>query len=337
MKSKVTLKSIAQALNVTHTTVSNAYNRPEKLSLELKERILTYAKSVGYDGPNAAARFLQTGKSGTIGVIFNQEMSYAFSDPHATRLFRGISEVCQEHGLNLLLLPLSSNEQILNVMVDGYIFNATFKNDPIIEKIINKAPPVVTIDLDLPGFGSVSINNKQAAYEIAQYVFSKGHKEVAVLTFPFSRNPKGLVKLFDHIQGDNQVSLDRLCGVRDAHVDAGLDPNKSVVYEVPDNMTGNEAAKKILEEHPNTTALICFSDKLAVEALRYCKSRGIKIPEEISITGFDNIPMSGDKDICLTTVNQSAVQIGRLATLNLINGKRDKITVEHDLVIRATS
>lgn len=88
-KKRITIKLLAKIMGISHTTVSNAWNNPEKLSPELRQRILQYASELGFQGPDKLARALRTGKSDTIGVIFNDSMSYVFIDPHDIALMRG--------------------------------------------------------------------------------------------------------------------------------------------------------------------------------------------------------------------------------------------------------
>ena len=103
---RATLKSIASDLGVTSTSVSNAYNNPSKVSKALHDRIIAHAQLVNYEGPHPAARSLRTGRCGAIGVLFNDQLSYAFTDAHDLAFLRGISSVCEEENANLVLIPL---------------------------------------------------------------------------------------------------------------------------------------------------------------------------------------------------------------------------------------
>ena len=104
----VTLKTVAQAVGVSPSTVSNAYNKPDQLSAALRERILATAQELGYAGPDASARALRSGKAGAIGVLFTDKLAYAFSDPYAVGFLAGLAEVAEEFTTSLLLMPLSS-------------------------------------------------------------------------------------------------------------------------------------------------------------------------------------------------------------------------------------
>src|SRR5690606_37866635 len=101
---------VADHVGVSRTTVSNAYSRPDQLAPELREKILVAAKALGYAGPNPAARNLRKGQTRTIGVTFSESLTFAFSDPAAVWLLRGIADVCAEHNHTILLLPAPPGE-----------------------------------------------------------------------------------------------------------------------------------------------------------------------------------------------------------------------------------
>ena len=105
MARKVTLQTIAESLGVSRTTISNAYNRPDQLAPELRERVLATAAELGYPGPDPAARRLRSGGREAIGLLFTESLGYAFNDPGAVRFLQGFSRATEEAGLALLLLP----------------------------------------------------------------------------------------------------------------------------------------------------------------------------------------------------------------------------------------
>src|SRR5215218_7999763 len=104
---RMTVKTLAAALGVSPATISNAYNHPDQLSAELRERILATAKELGYPGPDAAGRILRIGRAEAVGVLLSERLSYAFSDPFAIEFLTGLSEVVEEHGISIVLMPLS--------------------------------------------------------------------------------------------------------------------------------------------------------------------------------------------------------------------------------------
>ena len=103
---RITLKTLAGVLGVSPATVSNAYNRPDQLSAELRERVLATAAELGYAGPDAAARTLRVGRSDAVGVLLTERLSYAFSDPFAVEFLTGLSEVAEQEQVSIMLMPL---------------------------------------------------------------------------------------------------------------------------------------------------------------------------------------------------------------------------------------
>ena len=107
----MTLQTIADALGVSRTTVSNAYNRPDQLAPELRAKVLETARGLGYAGPDPAARRLRSGLRGAIGLMFSERLSYAFTDPGAVGFLQGLTEATEAKGYELLLLPGMRGEQ----------------------------------------------------------------------------------------------------------------------------------------------------------------------------------------------------------------------------------
>lgn len=329
---KVTLKSIAKDLGVTHTTVSNAYNRPEKLSLSLKKRIFEYAESVNFQGPNNIGRSLRTGKSDSIGVIFNDSLSYVFTDQHDLQLMAGIASECEKAAVNIVLIPLKnelgSKSNALNALVDGYILNATHNQDMVIQKAIAKGVTIVTTDFVTDQHSSVSINNFKAMQSVCEHLISKGHKQFGIISFPSRQKSSGLTELNKPVSGDNDVMMMRLNGCLESFSQADIDLEKCSLYEIEhDEDHGRLAAEAILKHNPDITALICFSDRFAYGAVEYCLDQGMKIPEDIAITGFDDITVI-QPIIPLTTISQNPKQKGEIAAQLLLN---QKSVVHYDL------
>src|SRR6478735_7788693 len=102
-----TLASLAAELGISRTTVSNAYNRPDQLSPQLRSRVMEAARRMGYPGPDPVARSLRTRKAGAVGLLLTEQVSYAFRDPAAMSFLAGLSESCEDAGQGLLLVPVS--------------------------------------------------------------------------------------------------------------------------------------------------------------------------------------------------------------------------------------
>ena len=342
MTKKATLKSIAKDLGVTHTTVSNAYNRPEKLSLKLKERIFEYAETVSFYGPDNAGRSLRTGKSGSIGVILNDSLSYVFTDQHDLQLMTGIANECEKSSINLVLIPLKTGEasrmNALNASVDGYILNATHNQDSVIKEAIAKKIQIVTTDFVLENHSSVSINNNKAMRAICEHLLTKGHQEFGIISFPSKQLNLGLSPLTEKIEGDNDLMTSRYFGCLDSLSQAGIDLEKCFLYQTEhDEIHGKLAAAALLQQNPNISALICFSDRFAYGAAEHCLNNSINIPEQVAITGFDNISIH-QPIVPLTTISQDAKLKGEIAMqLLLNNGDIVHYELDFKLIVRESS
>ncbi|MGL4430992.1 MAG: LacI family DNA-binding transcriptional regulator [Silvania sp.] len=314
---KLTTKSLAKLLGVSHTTVSNAWNNPEKLSVALRDKILRYAQEIGFQGPDKLARALRTGKSDAIGVIFNDAMSYAFVDPHDSSLMCGIATACEASHTNLVLIPLRNRTthtlHPVTTLVDGYILNATHNSDAVIQQTLARKLPVVTLDFSLPQYSSVSIDNARAMQEICEYLLAKGHRHFGIIAFPSGTGVSGLRDLSAPVEGDNAVMLTRVNACGQAFLAHGIPPAQCWLYETRhDETSGAFAASCLLQAHPAITALICLSDRFAAGAIQHCTQHHIAVPGQVAITGFDNSGVT-PQGIGLTTVAQDPHKKGQIA------------------------
>ena len=345
MRKKITLKTIAKDLGVTHTTVSNAFSNPSRLSGGLRKRILEHAQYVGYHGPDPAARSLRTGKFGAIGVIFNDSLSYAFSDPHDIAFMRGIASVCERTGTNLVLIPLQhegpEHNRQLEAMVDGYILNATFKNNPVTQRILGKDVPIVTVDFESDGRTGVLPDNRAVMRKMTEYLLSLGHTNFGIVTFPLVEKRSGIFQLGKDIASDNYVASERLGGCADALATAGFGSDSVWVAETSHDETGAmQACENLLQKNPQTTAIICLSDVLALGVMKACGELGLSIPDRMSVAGFDDIPQASSSELYppLTTVRQNTVLKGKLAAEALIFSSGEAtLEIETMLVIRSST
>jgi len=345
--SKVTLKSIAADLGIIHTSVSNAYNNPAKVSTKLRAKILEYAKSVNYHGPNPAARSLRTGMCGAIGIIFNDQLSYAFTDPHDIAFLRGVSSVCEEDGTNMVLIPLKNNDldnfESLGAIVDGYILNAPYKNNPTTQRALSKGLPTVVVDFDSPMHASVLTNDCAIMREITNYILSLGHQKIGIITFPVKEGSQSSFTLDQEMDTDNYVVKQRLLGCREAIRNSKIKMENILVRETANSEKGGaEAARDLLDQQPDITSIICFSDRLAYGAMGECKQMGLNIPQRISVTGFDDIqPHDLNSALpTLTTIRQDAYKKGRKAAEALLQqgGKQgQKINIEAEIIKRGST
>ena len=155
-----TLATIAEALSVSRMTVSNAFNRPDQLSPELRERVLAKAQELGYGGPDPQARALSRGRTGSIGVILDAPLTLAFSDPAAVQLLHGVATVCEQQELGMSLVPRITGrdaELVKTALVDGFVVYCMGDDDPRRAAMTERHLPYALID-DHPDSADLTVN-----------------------------------------------------------------------------------------------------------------------------------------------------------------------------------
>lgn len=318
---RVTLASIAAELGISRTTVSNAYNRPDQLADETRKRIFDTAERLGYTGPDALARSLRTRRNGTVGLILTEELDYAFRDPAAVDFLIGLAQSCQDNQTGLVLIPavvnaseMDAHTTVNNAVVDGFIVYSVAETDPYLTAIRSRDVPVVICDQpkkfdELPRVG---INDFLAAQPLGEHLGSLGHRHVGIITFRLGRDGyAGPIDAERRGDADTHVHLDRLQGITEGLIAQGVSPDQIYAYECPDNhgSAGAAAAEYLLSTHPEITALVATPDVLALGAYDQATERGLSVPGDLSIAGFDGTPEALARN--LTTVIQPGQDKGR--------------------------
>ncbi|MFT4938661.1 MAG: DNA-binding LacI/PurR family transcriptional regulator [Paraglaciecola sp.] len=330
-------------LGVSTATVSNAFNRPDQLSAKLRERILRESAERGYYGPNFAARSLRKGESGVIAVMLADSLSYIFSDPVATQLLQGISEVLAEHNKQLLLLSShveSAEESNAESLPDGFILYGAPRGNAF-ERLLRANKPLIAVDFESDLTGSVNIDNEQGAYSVAKHLLAAPRANIAVLGLRLIDSPR-VCRLTeqDLIDESVEISRSRLAGYMRAADEKGLNIASNRIWHIPINTPDSAeiAAREALTTSPLPQVLLCMSDVIALTAIRVAKELNIRIPEDISIAGFDDIPEAARSVPPLTTVCQQSLEKGRVAARMLFEGvKEEKRILETRLVVRESS
>lgn len=313
------MASLAKELGVSRTTVSNAYNRPDQLSPSLRARVMEAATRLGYTGPDPIARSLRTRKAGAIGLLLTEQLSYAFRDPAAVGFLEGLTLECDQARIGLLLVPASpGSEDVLSVSsaaVDGFIAYSMGQDDPHLAAML--ARPVPTVICDQPALESVDlvgIDDEGASRGIAEHLVQLGHRRVGVVCMRLSSTRfDGPVPLERQESADYHVQRNRLTGLRAGFEAAGVAWDRIPVVERFDHTmaAGASAAAEVLGLDPGITALIATSDVLALGAMDEFERRRQRVPEDVSVTGFDGV--RGALEAGLTTVSQPVVEKGRQA------------------------
>ena len=339
---RLTLKDVAARLNVSTATISNAFNRPNQLSTELRNSILQECEDIGYFGPNAAARSLRTGRTGIVGIVLSDKLSFSVSDAVASQLLRGIAEVLDDAEYNMLLL--SSHEQDIQnrmqaSMVDGFIVYGhrpqQYANAPW--SISSKQ--TIAVDSFIEGCASVNVENFQGAKDIANHALRHKPKAVAILGLTLINSDR-VCRIYDEEELFNNaavISEQRLKGYFSALEENDYQIPSENIWNIPTNThkLAYQAAREALQMQNRPTLLLCMSDLIAIAAVQVALQMGLRVPEDLHVVGFDGIPESANLHPSITTVHQQNVEKGRIAAelfLGLREAKAEVLKTE--LIIR---
>lgn len=338
---RLTLKDVAARLNVSTATISNAFNRPDQLSAELRNSILQECDNIGYFGPNAAARSLRTGRTGIVGVVLSDKLSFSVSDAVASQFLRGIAEVLDDAEYNMLLL--SSHDQDLQnrmqaSMVDGFIVYGhrpqQYANAPW--SMPNKQ--TIAVDSFITGCASVNVENYQGAKDIANHALRHNPEHVAILGLSLLDTDRVCRirddELFDYAAA---ISIQRLHGYFAAFEENNYKIDPENIWNIPSNThkLAYQAAREALQMSNRPTLLLCMSDLIAIAAVQVALQMGLRVPEDLHVVGFDGIPESANLHPSITTIHQQNVEKGRVAA-ELFLGMREakEEILKTELVIR---
>ncbi|KGF18879.1 LacI family DNA-binding transcriptional regulator [Corynebacterium freneyi] len=357
------MASIAAELGVSRTTVSNAYNRPDQLSPELRERILAQAEAQGYPGPDPMARSLRMRRVGAVGVLFTEQLSFAFDDPASVDFLAGLSEECGRRGDSLLVIPASSAEGesgdvrddgssqgpspvgsdprllIRQAVVDSFVVYSVAEDDPFLRAVLERGLPTVICDQPtrVEGVPFVGIDDREAIKPAVRHVTELGHREVGVLSVRLSRRRNDGAVTAERLAGArHHVQRSRVQGALEALAEAGIDAADVPIVErhLNDPANNYDAARELLTAHPNLTAVVCTTDTQALGVLRYARDNGIRVPEDLSVTGFDGIDIA--RHMGVTTIIQPNRDKGRAAGAALAGGESKVILPTEFLAGRTT-
>lgn len=293
----IRIKDIADRAGVSPTTVSNViHGKTGRVSKATVEKINRILKEMEYV-PSISARMLANNSSGLIGValgFMKKGNASSFEDPFVSAMLGNLEYQIREHGYYMMLVARHEQDDIMQQALgwnfDGMIAMA-LKEKEIAELSERLGKPLVTIDQYLPpelGVRSITMDDRGGAYQMSQYLIGKGHKKFLFLS-------------------DCDLGVDhyRWLGVRQAMEEAGIEDFESRHIVIPWNPEQREKAyEEMLPFFKKQTALFFSSDYYALEASNFLQNRGIKVPEEISIAGFDDVTYATLARPKLTTVHQ---------------------------------
>jgi DNA-binding LacI/PurR family transcriptional regulator len=310
----VTLKTVADRVGVSAMTVSNAFSRPDQLSAALRERILAVAAELGYVGPDPAARTLARGATGTVGILLTESPQFAFHDEFSTAFLAAITEELARSGLALTLLPSGRAGEVVparDVAMDGALAYSCRPEVDGVDWLRRRRLPLVFVDQQPePGYTSINVDDRAAAAAAAQHLLDLGHRRIALLRIGLGEDTA------EPGASDYLVSRQRLRGWLDVLGPAGIEP---VVRRSPLGTQEDAArvAAELLVGPDRPTAVLCFSDAIAIGVVDAARDAGLRVPDDLSVVGFDDIPMARRMRPALTTVHQDAAEKGRIAAAEL--------------------
>jgi alanine racemase len=314
--SRVTISDVASAAGVSKTAVSFAFNNPERLGQATLERVLGVAHDLGYT-PHPAARALSMRRSGTIGVLIPQRLSTVFANPFLSELIQGLGELCEEHDLTMLLVPPldgSLEGAIRQASVDGFISLGLSADDSALEMLDRIGIPTVGVDSEpSPNRPAVNVDDESGARAAAQHLLDLGHRDVAIIVLPPTRA---------HV-GHTPTASRRLAGYRAALDKAGA-PEPHIVTAAATRAAGARAFESLPRGKRRPTAVLAMSDMAAIGLMAAAQSAGLKVPDDLSVVGYDDLPMAAWTNPPLTTVRQPIIEKGRLAARLLIQRMKGK-------------
>jgi DNA-binding LacI/PurR family transcriptional regulator len=355
---RLTLQQVATDVGVSAKTVSNAFTRPDQLSPATRKRVLAAAARLGYPGPNPLAAGLRRGRVGALGFAYDNPLSYAFDDPVVVDVLAGISAVAEQAGSGLLLVPGSAPAErnsaaVASAVVDGLVVFSMADDDPLLDAVLARHLPLVVIDQPDPSSlrgpsadGStpwIGVDDRAAAAGAAAHLLALGHQRLGIVSFGLARRGvRGMADETAQQAATYAVTRRRLAGYRDAVVRAGMDWSTVAVAAGATSAVkeGAAMAAALLARTPPPSGLLCMSDRLAEGALQSARRLGLRVPDDLSIIGFDDAPRADA--LQLSTVRQPNRRKGELAAralLDLLAPRRTEPVrlLPTELIVRAST
>ncbi len=313
---RATIADVAREAGVATSTASVVFSGKAKVAPATRERVLAAAAELGYAGPDPRAASLRRGRSGIVAVVLEGHLRAAFLDPVTTAMMDGLTDGLAELSAGILLMrddPAESDGTALaNAPVDAVVLiGCSGRTRSSLEIVRGRGLPVVVIEGDAgEGVPRITLDNAAAAADVARHVRDLGHADVALVTLPLDTARDRLPVTPARIASATvEVTIDRLEGMRSVFPDApAVSASGSLIDE------GLLVGRMLLADAGHRpTAVLAQSDLLAVGVIRAAEELGLRVPEDLSVAGFDGIAVDGLGGPVLTTSVQPAVEKGRAA------------------------
>jgi DNA-binding LacI/PurR family transcriptional regulator len=311
-----TITDVARTAGVSPSTASVVFSGKTAVSDATRKRVLDAAGSLGYTGPDPRAASLRRGRSGIVGVVFEEHLGAAFLDPVKTQMMDGLTDGVASLGAGLLLLrdqaPLGTEPTLTTAPLDAAVLiGCSGMLRESLAVVTARGIPVVVIEGDAgEGIPKIGLDNREAQRQAASHLKALGHEDVAIVTLPVdSAGERGWIAADQTVAVD--VTRERLAGARDVYPHArAYAAGGSFIDE------GLRAGRVIFADaDARHTAVIAQSDLLAAGVIRAAEEAGLRVPDDVSVTGFDGIVVDGLAPYELTTLVQPAADKGRAAGL----------------------
>jgi DNA-binding LacI/PurR family transcriptional regulator len=303
---RVTLQTVADKVGVSRMTVSNAFSRPDQLSATLRAKILDAAQELGYAGPDPAARALARGSTGAVGVLLTSSLTYAFNDDVAIHFFGAIAQELADTGLALTLLsavPRNGVIQARDVAMDGAIVYSCTPATESLQWLQKRDLPLVYVDQDpVDDVASVNVDDRAGARAAAEHLLVLGHRRIAVMMLGTDGQHGFVPDLATTAATWTRTSRERAYGFLEALTPAGVEP---LTHRQRDNSAEDARA---------AARLLLSGEDLLLAA----EDLGLRVPDDLSVTGFDDSAVAVTSRPQLTTVRQDVPLKGEAAAAALV-------------------
>ncbi|EYT60717.1 MULTISPECIES: LacI family DNA-binding transcriptional regulator [Microbacterium] len=310
-----TIADVAREAGVATSTASVVFSGKANVAAATRERVLAAAADLGYAGPDPRAASLRRGRSGIVAVVLEGHLRAAFLDPVTTAMMDGLTDGLADLSAGILLMrdePGEEGAAITHAPVDAFVLiGCSGRTKASLEVVVGRGLPVVVIEGDAGGeIPRITLDNVAASADVARHVHDLGHRDVALVTLPLDSERERAAVTPERIANATvDVTVHRLEGMRQVFPDApAISASGSLIDE------GVLVGRMLLTD-PATrpTAVLAQSDLLAVGVIRAAEELGLRVPEDLSVAGFDGIEVDGLGGLTLTTSVQPAVEKGRAA------------------------